>query len=107
MEVMVLQRDVTQEIKWWELGIVALVCGGGIVSFLRFQKLNPGWDQIGRWPVAAWIMGAMALVCVVAFLATTYRFYFVRRYGRLAPCLFAGFILLHVLGGYLVMIRMG
>jgi hypothetical protein len=104
---MVLQRDKAREIKWWELGVVALACGGGIISFPRFLKLNPGWGQVGRWPVAAWMMGAAALVCVVVFLAATYRFYFVRRYGRLAPGLFAGFILLHVAGGFLVITRMG
>ncbi len=102
-----LQREQTRDIRWWELGVVTLACGGGIVSFLRFSKLNPGWDQVGRWPVVAWMMGAAALICVVAFLIATYRFYFMRRYGRLAPCLFAGFILLHVAGGVLVMTRMG
>jgi hypothetical protein len=104
---MALQSDKVREIKWWELGIVALACGGGIISVLRFSELNAGWDQVGRWPVGAWMAAAAALLCVVVFLAATYRFYFARRYGRLAPGLFVGFVLLHVAGGFLVMTRMG
>lgn len=107
MEVMELEKNVTEDIRWWELGIVALACGGGVISILRFAELNPGWGMMGQWPAAAWISGMAALVCVAAFLGALYRFYFMRKYGRLAPWVLGGFIIFHALGALLVMTRVG
>ena len=107
MEVTVLEKDVAKDIKWWELGIVAIACGGGVISFLQFMELNPGWDMVGRWPAPAWIMGGLALACITGFFAALYRFYFTRRYGRHAPYLLIAFILFHAMGAFLIMTRMG
>lgn len=102
-----MEKNVTEDIRWWELGIVALACGGGVISILRFAELNPGWGMMGQWPAAAWISGMAALVCVAAFLGALYRFYFMRKYGRLAPWVLGGFIIFHALGALLVMTRVG
>jgi hypothetical protein len=107
MEVIVPVKGEGNEISWRELLVLALAAAGGVASVLLFQGLNPGWDQVGHWPAAAWLAAGAVLACVAGFLATVYRCYLKRRYGRLAPVMLVAFVLLHAVGALLVMARAG
>ncbi len=85
-----------EEITLGELSLAALFYLADIICLNYFSSLNPGWGMISSWPLKVWVLGLLSVALFAGFLATLYKFYFRKAYGKWAPLLLIAFIVLHL-----------